>query len=206
MFHSKLEQIPELGSQDKERQEAAGKRDKRNGTDGAAGLDAPKSKGAELEAGKTAPLERKEIEVSSVQSSPSPKQGDLPRDGMLLIFTSLGSERTGAGKCRVTLEPGGAGRAEGAPGSPAPAVLGCQNKGWAFAQMKMEGKWEKLIAWLVAQHLVQQQLLMACWDAKLEQWIFKSVASTGVRTGLSWSAPVCPGCPPATPPPSRGTP
>uniref|UniRef100_A0A8C3DI69 Microtubule-associated protein n=1 Tax=Corvus moneduloides TaxID=1196302 RepID=A0A8C3DI69_CORMO len=79
-FHSKLEQIPELGSQDKERQEAAGKRDKRNGTDGAAGLGAPKSKGAELEAGKTAPLERKEIEVSSVQSSPSPKQGDLPRD------------------------------------------------------------------------------------------------------------------------------
>ncbi|NXE02059.1 MAP4 protein, partial [Chaetorhynchus papuensis] len=80
VFHSKLEQIPELGSQDKERQEAAGKRDKRNGTDGAAGLDAPKSKGAELEAGKAAPPERKEIEVSSVQSSPSPKQGDLPRD------------------------------------------------------------------------------------------------------------------------------
>ncbi|NXY57525.1 MAP4 protein, partial [Callaeas wilsoni] len=79
-FHSKLEQIPELGSQDKERQEAAGKRDKRNGSDGAAGLDAPKSKGAELDPGKTAPLERKEIEVSSVQSSPSPKQGDLPRD------------------------------------------------------------------------------------------------------------------------------
>ncbi|NWV47480.1 MAP4 protein, partial [Daphoenositta chrysoptera] len=80
VFHSKLEQIPELGSQDKERQEAAGKRDKRNGTNGAAGVDAPQSKGAELEAGKTAPQERKEIEVSSVQSSPSPKQGDLPRD------------------------------------------------------------------------------------------------------------------------------
>ncbi|XP_053792473.1 microtubule-associated protein 4 isoform X8 [Vidua chalybeata] len=80
VFHSKLEQIPELGSQDKERQEAAGKRDKRNGGDGAPGLDAPKSKGAELEPGKTAPLERKEIEVSNVQSSPSPKQGDLPRD------------------------------------------------------------------------------------------------------------------------------
>ncbi|NWH38638.1 MAP4 protein, partial [Chloropsis hardwickii] len=77
VFHSKLEQIPELGGQDKERQEAAGKRDKREGGDGAPGLDAPKSKGAELEAGKT---ERKEIEVSSVQSSPSPKQGDLPRD------------------------------------------------------------------------------------------------------------------------------
>ncbi|XP_068032662.1 microtubule-associated protein 4 isoform X5 [Anomalospiza imberbis] len=80
VFHSKLEQIPELGSQDKERQEAAGKRDKRNGGDGAPGLDAPKSKGAELEPGKTAPLERKEIQVSSVPSSPSPKQGDLPRD------------------------------------------------------------------------------------------------------------------------------
>ncbi|XP_064559788.1 microtubule-associated protein 4 isoform X8 [Zonotrichia leucophrys gambelii] len=80
-FHSKLEQIPELGSQDKERQEAAGKRDKRDGGDGAPGLDAPKGKGAEPEPGKTAPLERKEIEVSNVQSSPSPKQGDLPRDG-----------------------------------------------------------------------------------------------------------------------------
>ncbi|NWR22531.1 MAP4 protein, partial [Emberiza fucata] len=80
-FHSKLEQIPELGGQDKERQEAAGKRDKRDGGDGAPGLDAPKGKGAEPEPGKTAPLERKEIEVSNVQSSPSPKQGDLPRDG-----------------------------------------------------------------------------------------------------------------------------
>ncbi|XP_054129135.1 microtubule-associated protein 4 isoform X1 [Melozone crissalis] len=80
-FHSKLEQIPELGSQDKERQEAAAKRDKRDGGDGAPGLDAPKGKGAEPEPGKAAPLERKEIEVSNVQSSPSPKQGDLPRDG-----------------------------------------------------------------------------------------------------------------------------
>lgn len=205
-FQSKLEQIPELGSQDKERQEAAGKRDKRNGTDGAPGLDAPKGKGAEPEPSKTAPLERKEIEVSNVQSSPSPKQGDLPRDGMLLIFTSLGSERTGAGKCRVTLEPGGAGRAEGAPGSPAPAVLGRQNKGCVFTQIKTEGKREKLIAWRVAQHLVQRQLLMARWEAKLEQWIFKSVASTGVHAGLSWCTPVSPGHPPATPPPSRGTP
>lgn len=205
-FQSKLEQIPELGSQDKERQEAAGKRDKRNGTDGAPGLDAPKGKGAEPEPSKTAPLERKEIEVSNVQSSPSPKQGDLPRDGMLLIFTSLGSERTGAGKCRVTLEPGGAGRAEGAPGSPAPAVLGRQNKGCVFTQIKTEGKREKLIAWRVAQHLVQRQLLMARWEAKLEQWILKSVASTRVHTGLSWCTPVSPGHPPATPPPSRGTP
>ncbi|NXQ32590.1 MAP4 protein, partial [Alaudala cheleensis] len=81
VFHSKLEQIPELGGQDKERQEAAGKRDKRDGTNGAPGLDAPKGKGAELEPGKAAPPERKDIEVSNVQSSPSPKQGDLPRDG-----------------------------------------------------------------------------------------------------------------------------
>ncbi|XP_064266900.1 microtubule-associated protein 4 isoform X8 [Passer domesticus] len=80
VFHSKLEQIPELGSQDKERQEAAGKRDKGDGGDGAPGLDAPKGKGAELEPGKTAPPERKETEVSNVQSSPAPKQGDLPRD------------------------------------------------------------------------------------------------------------------------------
>ncbi|RMB93834.1 hypothetical protein DUI87_29711 [Hirundo rustica rustica] len=83
VFHGKLEQIPELGSQDKERQEAASKRDKRNGADGAPGLDAPKGKGAEQEPGKTAPLERKELEVSGVQSSPSPKQGDLPRDEFL---------------------------------------------------------------------------------------------------------------------------
>ncbi|XP_015473982.1 microtubule-associated protein 4-like isoform X3 [Parus major] len=77
VFHSKLEQIPELGSQDKERQD---KRDKRDGGDGAPGLDAPKGKGAELEPGKAAPLERKEMEVGSVQSSPAPKEGDLARD------------------------------------------------------------------------------------------------------------------------------
>ncbi|NWX62040.1 MAP4 protein, partial [Promerops cafer] len=80
VFHSTLEQIPELGGPDKERQEAAGKGDPRNGTAGAPALEAPKSKGAELEAGKTAPPERKETELSSVQSSPSPKQGDLARD------------------------------------------------------------------------------------------------------------------------------
>uniref|UniRef100_A0A8C0UJX8 Uncharacterized protein n=1 Tax=Cyanistes caeruleus TaxID=156563 RepID=A0A8C0UJX8_CYACU len=113
VFHSKLEQIPELGSQDKERQE---KRDKRDGGDGAPGLDAPKSKGTELEPGKAAPLERKEMEVSNVQSSPAPKQGDLARDGMLIISTSPGRERTGAGECPVTSEPG---RAQGAPETPA---------------------------------------------------------------------------------------
>ncbi|KAJ7426876.1 hypothetical protein BTVI_01237 [Pitangus sulphuratus] len=99
VYQSKLEQIPELGSQDKEREEAAGKKEKGNATDGAAGgFGSPKGKGAEMEPGKTAPPERKEIQVSNVQSSPAPKQGDLPRDGMLLIFTSLGSEQTGAGK------------------------------------------------------------------------------------------------------------
>lgn len=89
LYHSKLEQIPEIGSQDKEKEEAAAKKEKRNATDGAAGLDAAKSKGSELEPSKpaAAPLERKEIQVSPVQSSSSPKQGDLPRDGMLLIFT-----------------------------------------------------------------------------------------------------------------------
>ncbi|KGL93862.1 Microtubule-associated protein 4, partial [Charadrius vociferus] len=80
LYHSKLEQIPEISSQDKEREEAAAKREKRNAADGAAGFDSPKSKCAEMESSKTAPLERKEIEVSDVQSSPSPKQGDLPRD------------------------------------------------------------------------------------------------------------------------------
>ncbi|KAK4825703.1 hypothetical protein QYF61_001526 [Mycteria americana] len=98
LYHSKLEQIPEISSQDKEREEEAVKREKRNATDGAAGFDSPKSKCTEMESSKTAPLERKEIEVSDVQSSPSPKQGDLPRDGMLLIFTSLGSEQTVARK------------------------------------------------------------------------------------------------------------
>ncbi|KFV06849.1 Microtubule-associated protein 4, partial [Tauraco erythrolophus] len=77
---SKLEQIPEISSQDKGKEEAAVKREKRNATDGAAGLDSPKSKCTEMESSKTAPLEKKEIEVSDVRSSPSPKQGDFPRD------------------------------------------------------------------------------------------------------------------------------
>lgn len=98
LYHSKLEQIPEISSQDKEREEAAGKKEKRNATDGAAGVDSPKSKCTEMESSKTAPLERKEIEVSNVQSSPSPKQGDLPRDGMLLIFTFPGSGQAVVGK------------------------------------------------------------------------------------------------------------
>uniref|UniRef100_A0A672TJQ3 Microtubule-associated protein n=1 Tax=Strigops habroptila TaxID=2489341 RepID=A0A672TJQ3_STRHB len=81
LYHSKLEQIPEISSQDKEREEeVAVKKEKRNATDGAAGLESPKSKCNEMESSKTALLERKEIEVSNVQSSPSPKQGDLPRD------------------------------------------------------------------------------------------------------------------------------
>ncbi|XP_027524367.1 microtubule-associated protein 4 isoform X5 [Corapipo altera] len=81
VYQSKLEQIPEIGSQDKEREEAAGKKEKRNAADGAAGgFDSPKGKGTEMEPGKTAPPERKEIQVSNVQSSPAPKQGDLPRD------------------------------------------------------------------------------------------------------------------------------
>ncbi|NXF38046.1 MAP4 protein, partial [Nyctibius bracteatus] len=80
LYHSKLEQIPEISSQDKEREEAAVKRDKRNVTEGAAGFDSPKSKCTELGSSKPAPLERKEIEVSDVQSSPAPKRGDSPRD------------------------------------------------------------------------------------------------------------------------------
>ncbi|NWH43775.1 MAP4 protein, partial [Fregata magnificens] len=80
LYHSKLEQIPEISSQDKEREEAAVKREKRNATDGAAGFGSPKSKCTEMESSKTVLLERKEIEVGDVQSSPSPKQGDLPCD------------------------------------------------------------------------------------------------------------------------------
>ncbi|NXC15584.1 MAP4 protein, partial [Corythaeola cristata] len=80
LYHSKLEQIPEISSQDKEKEEVAVKKEKRNATDGAAGFDSPKSKCTEMESSKTAPLERKEIEVSDVRSSPSPKQGDFPRD------------------------------------------------------------------------------------------------------------------------------
>lgn len=90
LYHSKLEQIPEVSSRDKEREEAAaGKVGKRNGTDGAAGFEAPKSKCAETEAGKTAVAESKAIEVSGVRSSPAPEQGDLPRAGMLVIFSSI---------------------------------------------------------------------------------------------------------------------
>lgn len=93
LYHSKLEQIPEISSQDKEREEAAaGKGGKRNGTDGAAGFEAPKSKCAETEPGKTAPAERKAVEVSGVQSSAAPEPGDLPRGGMLVISTSIPGE------------------------------------------------------------------------------------------------------------------
>ncbi|KAK2519575.1 hypothetical protein Q9966_013861 [Columba livia] len=80
LYHSKLEQIPEISSRDKEREEAAaGKGGKRNGTDGAAGFEAPKGKCAETEPGKTAVAESKAIEVSGVRSAPAPEQGDLPR-------------------------------------------------------------------------------------------------------------------------------
>ncbi|NXS91508.1 MAP4 protein, partial [Jacana jacana] len=83
LYHSKLEQIPEISSQDKEKEEAAAatKGEKRNASDGAAGSPSPHSKCAEMERGKPAPPERKEMEVSHVQGSPSPQQGDLPRDG-----------------------------------------------------------------------------------------------------------------------------
>ncbi|NWR80316.1 MAP4 protein, partial [Centropus unirufus] len=78
-YHSKLEQIPEISSQDKEKEEVVGKKEKKNATNGAV-VDAPKGKCTEMESGKPAPLERKRIEVSNVAGSPSPKQGDLPRD------------------------------------------------------------------------------------------------------------------------------
>ncbi|XP_021237810.1 microtubule-associated protein 4 isoform X4 [Numida meleagris] len=76
-YHSKLEQIPEMGCLDREREE--GKGEKRDATEGAAGAEPPKSKSAEMESGKAALLERKEIEVSDARSALSPKQ-DSPRD------------------------------------------------------------------------------------------------------------------------------
>lgn len=91
-YQSKLEQIPEMGCLDKGGEE--GKGEKRDATGGAAGTEPPKSKGTEMESSKAALLERKEIEVSDARSSLSPKQ-DSPRDGMLLICTSLGRVQTG---------------------------------------------------------------------------------------------------------------
>ncbi|NXO77312.1 MAP4 protein, partial [Sitta europaea] len=73
--HGKLEHIPELGGQDKERQKGDGA----GGAGAAPALEGAKGKGsAEPQPGKTP--ERKETEGSNVQSSPSPTQGDLPRD------------------------------------------------------------------------------------------------------------------------------
>uniref|UniRef100_A0A8C3RXV6 Microtubule-associated protein n=1 Tax=Chelydra serpentina TaxID=8475 RepID=A0A8C3RXV6_CHESE len=81
LYHSKLEQIPEISSHDKGREEeAAANRDKRNVLDEAASLDSPRSRGSEMESSKPVPLERKEIEVSDVQSTPSSQRGVLPRD------------------------------------------------------------------------------------------------------------------------------
>lgn len=126
VLHGKPEHVPELGSQDKERQEAA-KRDKRDGGDGAAALDAAaKGKGAELEPGKT---ERKESEVGGVQSSPAPKQGDSVHDGMLPLFTWPGRS------------PGRRERAEGAPGE--------RHKGRAVQRAMGNGEW-------IPQHLLVQ--------------------------------------------------
>uniref|UniRef100_A0A8C4VT28 Microtubule-associated protein n=1 Tax=Gopherus evgoodei TaxID=1825980 RepID=A0A8C4VT28_9SAUR len=81
LYHSKLEQIPEISSHDKGREEeAAANRDQRDVIDEAASLDSPRSRGNEMESSKTGPLERKEIEVSDVQSTPSSQRGVLPRD------------------------------------------------------------------------------------------------------------------------------
>ncbi|NXK48279.1 MAP4 protein, partial [Chauna torquata] len=92
LFHSKLEQIPEISSHDKGREEAAAKGEKRNAADGATGFDSPKSKCTEMESSKTAPLEGKEIEVSNVQSTPSPKQGDLPLSVLFLFLPAKPEE------------------------------------------------------------------------------------------------------------------
>ena len=154
LYRSKLEQIPEIGSQDKEREEVAVRKEKRSAADGAAALEAPKSRRAEMEAGKTAPLERKEIEVSDVQSSPSPKRGDLPRDGMLLIFPSPGSEQTAAGKQRADFGDGEQG--VGWLGTPyktdAVQVPVARTKDVFLENRGKNAKKNNLIAWLVAQH------------------------------------------------------
>uniref|UniRef100_A0A8D0HWH1 Microtubule-associated protein n=1 Tax=Sphenodon punctatus TaxID=8508 RepID=A0A8D0HWH1_SPHPU len=81
LYHSKLEQIPEIGSHEKGKEEGeAAKRVKRNASNEAASLDSPRSRGGEMESAKTAPVEREEIEVSNVQNAPSSHRGDLPRD------------------------------------------------------------------------------------------------------------------------------
>lgn len=59
---------------------------------------------------------------------------------------------------------------------------GQQRRG--LTQIAVEGKRGELIA----QHLVQQQLFVACWDPKLEQWIF---GFSGVRAG---TAPLVTSC------------
>uniref|UniRef100_A0ACB8FWM0 Uncharacterized protein n=1 Tax=Sphaerodactylus townsendi TaxID=933632 RepID=A0ACB8FWM0_9SAUR len=80
----KLEQIPEIGGHGKggkeEEEEAAAKRE--TATSHAANKASPRSAGAgEMETGRAAVLEIKEIEVSRVLSAPSSQQGDGPRDG-----------------------------------------------------------------------------------------------------------------------------
>ncbi|KAJ6655095.1 hypothetical protein lerEdw1_005999 [Lerista edwardsae] len=97
-YHSKLEQIPELGGHSQAgRGEAAAEEKERSNVAGEAKhLGSPgSSRASEMEASKAAAvLGRQEIEVSSVASAPSSQQGAAPRDGMLLNFPSPESRQT----------------------------------------------------------------------------------------------------------------
>ncbi|KAL8164672.1 UNVERIFIED_CONTAM: hypothetical protein K2H54_001621 [Gekko kuhli] len=104
----KLEQIPEIGGHGKggreeEEETVAAKREKSHAAHKTSPLGFPGSAGAgEMEAGRAAVLEIKEIEVSRVPSAPSSQQGDGPRDGMLLNFASSGEQADSGGGADLT--------------------------------------------------------------------------------------------------------
>ncbi|XP_060137008.1 uncharacterized protein LOC132592872 [Zootoca vivipara] len=105
LYHSKLEQIPEIGGhgkggrvEEEAAAAAAAKAEKSHVVNEPSCLGSPRSgRIQEMEPSRAASVPgSREIEVSGVLSAPSPQQGDGPRDGMLLNFLSppLGSRQT----------------------------------------------------------------------------------------------------------------
>lgn len=102
-FHSKLEQIPELGGHSNEGKgevvaAATEDRERSHGGGRAGHFGSPgSSRATEMEASRAAAVPEKQgIEVSSsVASAPSSQQGGTPRDGMLLNFPSFPREQAG---------------------------------------------------------------------------------------------------------------
>uniref|UniRef100_A0A670JJG1 Uncharacterized protein n=1 Tax=Podarcis muralis TaxID=64176 RepID=A0A670JJG1_PODMU len=90
LYHSKLEQIPEIGGH--------GRGGRSHVVSEPSCLGSPRSgRIQEMEPGRAASVPgRREIEVSDVPSALSPQQGDGPRDGMLLNFLSPGKQ-----ECRL---------------------------------------------------------------------------------------------------------